>query len=404
MRTVFLMILVAGCGSGRKAGPTVDHMDQGPLPFEEFDLAQPVSTDLATTFDPDAACATATVDAQVSSRAIDIIWVVDNSGSMAPAITQVQQGLNAFAAAISAKSIDYQIVLLSLRSPTSPITVGGKQRFPVCVPTPLGGAACGNGPHFFHSSIDIKSTQPLEHLLGTLGQTAGYTDGEARGGEAWAQVLRPTAHKSFVVVSDDDSRLLPSDFEHFAGGTNPFNSDTLPPGILDASWMGAFDNYTFNGIYGWGSATNPSTMCTYANNTKPASAGPHYTSLVTASGGVRAKICDVASSWTTFLDDITKSVVQASLTCDLPIPAPPMGVLDPAAINVAVNTGTSNTTLYKVADATACGTTGGWYYDNPTAPTHITLCPTACTAAQQAITAAMGGRIVVQFGCQSLIL
>ena len=400
MRYVFLMILVAGCGSGvRKPSP-----DQGALPFEEFDLSPPGSTDLATAFDPDAACASATVDAQVTSRAIDIIWVVDNSGSMAPAITQVQQGLNDFAAAISAKSIDYQIVLLSLRSPTSPITVGGKQRFPVCVPAPLGGAACANGAHFFHSSIDIKSTQPLEHLLGTLGQTAGYTAGEARGGEAWAQVLRPGAHKSFVVVSDDDSRLLPSDFEHFAGGTNPFNTDTLPPGILDSSWMGAFNGYTFNGIYGWGSATNPSTMCTYTGGAKPASSGPNYTTLVTASGGVRAKICDVASSWSTFLDDITKSVVQASLTCDLALPTPPQGALDPAAVNVAVKTGTTTTTLYKVAGSTACGTAGGWYYDDPVTPTRITLCPTACTEATQAVTAAQGGGIVVQFGCQSLIL
>jgi len=97
-------------------------------------------------------------------------------------------------------------------------------------------------------------------------------------------------------------------------------------------------------------------------------------------------------------------VVQASLTCDLALPTPPQGALDPAAVNVAVKTGTTTTTLYKVAGSTACGSAGGWYYDDPVTPTRITLCPTACTEATQAVTAAQGGGIVVQFGCQSLIL
>src|SRR5438445_334285 len=106
-----------------------------------------------------------------------------------------------------------------------------------CIPTPRaaagfvtasprgsaknGDAACGDGPRFFQSSIDIKSTQPLEQFLGTLGQTTGYQPTDVRGGEPWSQELRQAATKTVVVVSDDNSRLSANDFETFAGGPNP---------------------------------------------------------------------------------------------------------------------------------------------------------------------------------------
>src|SRR5690606_13968070 len=54
-------------------------------------------------FDPDAACAVAKETAKVEKLPVDIIWVVDNSVSMAPAIDQVTAGLNNFAASIGNK-------------------------------------------------------------------------------------------------------------------------------------------------------------------------------------------------------------------------------------------------------------------------------------------------------------
>ncbi|MFO0569952.1 MAG: hypothetical protein U0263_30175 [Polyangiaceae bacterium] len=356
-------------------------------------------------FNPDAACATATEQATPELLPVDIIWTIDNSTSMQPAIDELTKGLNAFSSLIAAKNLDYRVIMLSLRSKQNPVVVAGSNRYAVCIPPPLAGDSnCGNGARFFQSSIDIRSTQPLEQILGTLGQTAGYTAADEKGGEPWKQWLRPSATKTLVVVSDDNSRLTAQDFENFAGGKNPFNSLTLPPGILDPSWNGLFLGYVFSALYGFGSASDPNVKCQYPGGTSPPSSGPTYTALVQKTGGVRAQICAGAAAWGPFFDDVAKAVSTTSkLSCSLPLPTPKTGTLDPAKVNVAVVDGSTTTPLYKVAGAASCDQNGGWYYDDAQNPTHVLLCPASCSAAQAAGAATGKVQIVVQFGCTSLV-
>ncbi len=351
-------------------------------------------------FNPDAACATVTEKATPELLPVDIIWVVDNSVSMQPAIDEVTKGLNAFANLIAGKSLDYRVIMLSYRSKTNPV-----DRYAVCIPPPLAGDAnCGNGPRFFQSSIDILSTQPLEQFLGTLGQTAGYAAGEAKGGEPWKDQLRANATKTIVVVSDDDSRLAPNDFEHFAGGKDPFNSTTLPPGILDPSWGGLFDGYVFSALYGWGSDTDPTVKCQYPGGGSPPKSGQTYTTLVQQTGGVRAQICAGASAWAPFFDAVAQAVSQNSkLTCELALPTPSSGTLDPAKVNVGIVGGGVTTTLFKVAGAGACDQSGGWYYDNDQNPTKVLLCPSSCAFAEQSGVKTGNVEIAVQFGCTTIV-
>jgi hypothetical protein len=354
----------------------------------------------------DAACATAAAEAQTVTLPVDIIWMVDNSASMAPAVAQVRAGLNDFAQAIAAKSLDYKVIMLSLRDPATTITVAGGTRYPVCIPPPLAGDAnCGNGPRFFQSGIDIKSTQPLEQILGTLGQTTGYTPGTDRGGEPWSQELRPSATKTIVVVTDDESRLSATDFETFAGGPNPNNASlVLPPGVLDPSRQGSFANYVFAAIYGWGSATSPSTKCAYPDGSAPPNSGPTYTTLVQKTSGPRAKICDGAPAWAPFFDAVAQAVVQRSkLACDLAIPTPTGAALDPKKVNVEIDANGVSTTVPKVTDASACGTSVAWYYDDDIAPTKVVLCPAACDAANAQVGAGSTGKIQVLFGCATIL-
>lgn len=353
---------------------------------------------------PDSACASSVQEATTTQLPVDIVWMVDNSASMQPAIAQVTVGLNDFAALIAGKNLDYRVIMLSLRSKTSPVVIGGSNRYPVCIPPPLAGDAdCGDGDRFFQSSVDIRSTQPLEQFLGTLGQTDGYQQGQAKGGEPWADKLRPEATKTIVVVTDDNARLSPTDFEAFPGGQNPFNSLTLPPGILDPSWNGLFKDYVFSGIYGWGSNNDPSVTCMYSDGTKPPSSGPTYTTLVQKTGGVRAKLCDASAAWGPFFDAVAQAVIETSkLSCELSIPEPQDGELDPAAVNVQLVSSGVPTPLYKVSGAAACGPDGGWYYDDDASPTKVLLCPASCDAAQAAVGPGKTGKIEVLFGCATV--
>jgi hypothetical protein len=379
-------------------GMKTDDLDDGGLVLSDAASEDPA-------IEPDAACAATTEIATATVLPVDIIWMVDNSASMASAIAQITQGLNAFAALIAAKNLDYRVIMLSLRGAMSPVLIGGSKRYPVCIPPPLAGdAACGDGPQFFQSSIDIRSTQPLEQFLGTLGQTPGYTAADAKGGTPWAQYLRPEATKTIVVVTDDNARLSATDFETFAGGTNPFNSLKLPPGILDPSWNGLFNGYLFDGIYGWGNDADPSVRCTFPDQSMPASSGATYTTLVKKTGGVRAKICDGAAAWGPFFDAIAQAVIATSkLSCELAIPAPSMGTIDPDKINVAIESGNGSVVIPGVESANDCTAGGGWYYDDPVQPTKVILCPASCDAAQAAVGAGKPGHIDVLFGCEKVV-
>jgi hypothetical protein len=332
--------------------------------------------------------------------------MVDNSASMAPAVAQVTKGLNDFVAVLAGKSLDYEVVMLSIKSETSPITVGGTTRYPVCIPPPLAGDThCNDGPRFHQSSIDIKSTQPLEQLLGTLAQTTGYTPTDIRGGEPWASFLRADATKTIVVVTDDNSRLTSTEFETFAGGTNPYNASlVLPPGVLDASWKGLFDGYVFDGLYGWGSDTDDGVRCTYPGGAFPPASGATYSALVKKTGGVRAKICDGDAAWAPFFDAVASAVVEASkLACTLDIPVPSSGTLDPTEVNVQIDAGGTTTLVPKTTDATTCGTSVAWYYDDDAHPTKVILCPAACDAANADVGAGKAGKIEILFGCKTIV-
>jgi hypothetical protein len=351
----------------------------------------------------DAACAAIALAAEPVARPVDIVWVVDNSVSMKPAILELTQGLNAFAELISQKGIDYRVILLSLRSKEPEITVLGSPRYAVCIPPPLAGDdLCANGPRFFQSSIDIRSQQTLEQTLGTLGQTAGYRQGEDRGGESWRGWLRPNATRSVVMVSDDDSRFGADEFEHFAGGKNPYNSNDLPPGLLEPFWQGLFDGYVFNAIYGWGSESDGSVRCEYPSGSLAPSSGATYTELVRRTGGVRAKICDGASAWGALFEGVAQAAVEQSVRCELALPASSSAVIDFGRVDVTIRGESGVVMLERVAGIADCNASGGWYYDDAVAPSHIVLCAASCELAQGEVRSD-GGSIDVVFACATIV-
>jgi len=330
---------------------------------------------------------------------------------------------------IGGAGLDYRVLVLSLRG-TGPTTLPSGTRYQVCIPPPLGGPSCAdNPPLFYQVPVDVRSTQPLEQFLGTLGQTAGYTATDERGSGPWLDLLRPEATKTIVVVSDDNARMVVRSGTAFVAGasggvsgdpvatadwfetttdvsdgSNPFNSLTLPEGLLDPRWGGLFDGYTFSALYGWGSESDPGVSCTYGDGSHPPSSGPTYTELVARRSGARARICDGPSAWGPFFADIATAVERASrIDCAIPIPDPPEGeTFRRDRVNVLIDDGGGSVRIGKVAAAVDCDDRGGWYYDDEVDPTAVVLCPASCERVQP--TGGATTRVDVQFGCATIVL
>ena len=97
---------------------------------------------------------------------------------------------------------------------------------------------------------------------------------------------------------------------------------------------------------------------------------------------------------------------QASkLACSFAIPPPPMGqMLDPNKVNVTFapmgTPANAGTRIPRVANRAACGAMGGWYYDNPMAPTQVNLCDASC----QMVNMSPNGELGLQFGCKTTVI
>ena len=108
--------------------------------------------------------------------------------------------------------------------------------------------------------------------------------------------------------------------------------------------------------------------------------------------------------------DALASALQGIIDVAVPLPCqldvldltPPDGeTLDFDNVNVNLTQGDTTTTLERVADLAHCPTDrAAWYYDNPSAPIQILLCPSACTLVSGV---ANGARVTVTVACEEYV-
>jgi hypothetical protein len=125
--------------------------------------------------------------------------------------------------------------------------------------------------------------------------------------------------------------------------------------------------------------------------------------LVAQSGGTgQAFLVDTGADVAKLFGDALEQIRGAAAACDFVIPAEGAQgkAVDPSQVNVRYTpTGTSDATLVPqtfMGDPANCGSEGGWYYDNPSAPTLIKLCDATCDLLS-------GGSVQVEFGCDTIV-
>jgi hypothetical protein len=118
-----------------------------------------------------------------------------------------------------------------------------------------------------------------------------------------------------------------------------------------------------------------------------------------AGGTTSALLVDVTQNTAQqFVETMNHIRAKSQVPCQYALPKAPAGqMLDPTKVNVEYTPpgATMPVTILGVTVNTCDPATGGWYYDNPGAPTKINLCPSTCSA----ISMDTGGQVNVSVGC-----
>jgi hypothetical protein len=123
--------------------------------------------------------------------------------------------------------------------------------------------------------------------------------------------------------------------------------------------------------------------------------------LVARAGGTsQAFLVEDDNAGAAFAEALAR-IRGVAVPCDFLIPTQgDQGKVDPEEVNVKYRPigATEAVLVAKTHDGavTSCGADGGWYYDDPAAPTTIKLCPTTCSSLG-------GGSIQVEFGCKTIV-
>jgi hypothetical protein len=303
--------------------------------------------------------------AAVGPRSQDIIFVVDTSGSMVQEAGFVQNQMNSFSIQIDAANVDARIILLAEYPP-----VFGPG---VCIDPPLGSGGCpsmdSNPPEFLHvPDSDIGSSDALIELI------AHYPN--------YSPFLRPTSVTHVVVVSDDNS-ALPADMF-----TDMFTS--LSPHLVD---------FVFHGIV---SSEDPDAACNAGTAccNLAAAQGTVYQELIVQTGGVEGNLCE--QQFQPVFAAVAQEVIGgATLACSYAIPPPPEGeTFDKDQVNVEFTDAAGGTLEVGRVDGVAdCAAVDhGWYYDDPSDPSVIEVCPQTC----ETIRGFDESSVSIKFGCATI--
>jgi len=132
--------------------------------------------------------------------------------------------------------------------------------------------------------------------------------------------------------------------------------------------------------------------------------GSELTSLdqIAAAGGTgTAYLVDTGGNVTQqFIDAL--NAIRASGQCLYRIPQPEIGNPDYGLINVSISDPAlpgSEVTVPNVGNEAGCDpTTGGWYYDDPTSPEMILLCPATCDEVNIGLL-----EVAILVGCETIV-
>jgi hypothetical protein len=349
-------------------------------------------------------CTDLVVDGVNTVKPADIVFVVDNSGSMGEEIAGIESNINTnFAQVMAAGGIDYRVIMVAQH---------GSSSLYVCVQPPLSSTTNCNGPpgnvpnQFYHYSVNVQSHDSFCKVLNTFYGTESDQYNLAPGG--WSQWLRPEALKVFIEMSDDGASCTWNGNNYNDGNSEAqgqtaavdFDQDLLALSPLHFG-SAANRNYVWYSIIGMG-PKNPAMPLEPWLPTDPVTTtectpgavdpGTAYQWLSKGTGGLRFPICD-PSGYSTIFNDIAAGVGDAvSQACEYEVPLVMGQPANPADLTLLYTPQSMGapTTLTLVPSVSNCGA-DNFYVNNGL----ITICPTSCAA----VDADVNPKVEVSIAC-----
>jgi hypothetical protein len=352
-------------------------------------------------------CAADAAKATLTSDPIDIILVLDNSGSMVEEMGAAEQNINVnFASILDKSGVDYRVILLS-RHRQADRSSSEEASTSICVSQPLSGlATCPAekpvfSERFYQYGEKVESHDALDWVLEAYATPDKKNKLAPMGYSAW---LRETSKKVIVVMTDDDestdTNATPLTVETFLQGlvalsATHFGADATKPNVTFHSIVGVKEKAVATDPY---LPTEPveTAICT-TNGADIVNSGQTYQELSRLTGGLRFPLCQFPGYDAVFAAIAEDVIVKADLTCDFAIPPTPVGKtleLDKIAVNHVKGDGSGNQQLQQIVDKADCA--AGYFYIESE---RVWLCPAAC----EGIKADVGGSISVLFTCESQI-
>lgn len=388
-----LSLLSTGCNTRLEGDLDYEPLEGADMTFTGYDL---YGVDLTRIRDRDAACASVKAQATLEKKPVDVVFIIDNSGSMTDEIVGVQNNINKNFADIMGKSgLDYRVIMVTSHGPAS-----GRQS--VCISKPLSSVNCSptvpnapgnNPPRFYHYSVEVESYDSLTRALQTF--NGAQKDQFNLAPMGWQTWLRTDALKVFIEITDDRSEVSAAEFDRQILAKSPMHFGTAMN-----------RNYVFHSIIGlkenspatkaW-APTDPiqSQLCTRGGGA--VNAGTEYQQLSILTKGLRFPICEHASFDAVFNNVAMGVISGAKVACDFPLPPPPAGQqIDPDSVLLEYSPGGGgpSQTFKKVAGPGAC-MPNAFYIDKD----RVYICPAACTTVQADVKA----KVDVLFDCLSII-
>lgn len=324
----------------------------------------------------DGECGAVTQMAQNTLQPADIIFGIDTSGSMAEEVAQVQQNLNTFSQQIIGSGIDVRVIVLATQQGTA-ANSGGTAVDGPCIAPPLGSGQCpsdSNPPTYVHIDQPVASWDVLDVYINAY--------------PSYRPHLRENALKTFVTISDDNADSETSPFGILGVRPVHHTADDFIAAVANLEPSSPmWSNWRYSGIYSF-------TLCPSAQF---GAVGAVHADLVQRTGGVAGDLC--LQEFALVFDELARKVAdEVTLACDWEIPPPQGGVFDAGKTNVQLALDGVVDPLFKVADASTCGSLEGWHYDDEADPTKVVVCASTCARIQ----AATEARVDLLFGCETM--